>query len=477
MLDRTQCTLVKMTNMPYDAAPAWIFTNMLGRSPAIKEIELAAGDYYCYVDTPADAQCIVTKFNDHGVLKEYPHAYKVIGVVVVAMAEAPAANIVRLRLIDFLRTEENRPRTKTVQFRGLPRKHPGRAIMEMSEKCFNCSQDLDDDLYLTDDANTDTDPHVVKMEAHDGKALVRFSSKDAAAEMVSEYNGGFWKNRVVYAEFVADSEMDKIIQAKISTGKQTKLFISKVKPGASKEDIRAVFAPYECQDIQMPPGKPFAFVFMYQDAATRFSNALEKLNGKYHDGWFWTIKSDKKSEGKAGPAVPDHKYQVTPASGPVRNDAGATDITYGISHLSVTVRNSISTLNASTSTKISSEGHQALVNGDRDWAFKTEIAYESTVTVPKTSANASNQCDSKASEQRKGQSTPGTANKIRVTGIPRSTTEAQVRKFFDGYPVEEIVLNQGTAMVTMTRQQKAEEAQLVLNNSKRHKLLGKKVTC
>ncbi|KAJ4356488.1 uncharacterized protein N0V89_004522 [Didymosphaeria variabile] len=408
MLDLTQCTLVKMTNMPYSAAPAWIFTKILDRNSAVKEIEMAPGGYYCYVDTPDCAQSIVAQFDYQGVLEEYLHAYKVICVGVVPMAEAPTANTVSLRLTDFLRTEENMPHTKTVQFRGLPRKHPGH------------------DFYPIDHANTDTNPHVVKIEACDGKALVRLSSKDAAAEMVSMYNGSFWKNDVVYAEFVADSEMDDIIQTKMP-GKQTKLFIQKVKPGASKEDIRAVFAPHECQDIQMPPGQPFAFVFMYQEAAAQFSDSLDKPNGKYHNGWFWRIKSNKKkSEGNAAPAVPDSKYQP-------------------------------------------------LV--DEWWISKATIAFEKNIAVPKTATNASIQCDSKASEHSNGQSTPEAASKIRVTGIPRSATEEHVRKFFEGYPVKEIVLNQGIAIVAVTSQHQAEEAQLVLNNNKRHKLLGKKVIC
>jgi hypothetical protein len=459
MFDRTQCALLKMTNLPDGAEPAWVYTAILYRNPTVQEIEMAPGAFYCYVDSTADAQSIAANCNRRVVLAEYAHTYKEIFVEVVPMTQAPATT--GLCLSDFLRTEKDILKTKTVQFRGLPRGHPTRAVKEMSEKCFEYLENLDDEFSPTGYANTDTNPRIVSIDASNGnEVLVRYSSEHTAAEIVSNYNVSFWKNNVVYVECVADSEME--IQPKMSTGKQTKLFIPKVKPGASKEDIRAVFPPHECQDILMPPGKSFAFVFLYQEAATKFLNALEQPGGKRHNGWFWVIKTDqKKSRKNAAPATPDSKYEMTPVSGPLRKVEGAVDPTYGIGRLSVIGDD-----------KGSAQKSSAFINTQ-----ETSQTYASGQTwAPQGAATRKpmNAADTKVSGKASVQSVQKTAAKIRVSGIPRAASEEQVRKFFEGYQVE---LNQGMAIVTMPDHQEAEEAQLVLNNNKLRKLFGKKVIC
>lgn len=415
---------------------------------------MAIGGHFCYVDGLANAQAIAGKLNQQGVLHVYPHAYKVIQVEVVPMSEAPDEAI--RRLSDFLRTEANMPRTKTVEFRGLPRQTVS-AIHEMSERCFEFAKNmgLDEWNFPLGDPNHDTNPRVVKIEGSLGDSTVRFSSESAAKDMVSMYNGSFWKNGVVYAECVDDSEMDHHFQQG-SSGKQTKLFIPKVKPGASKEVVRAVFAPYKVEDIQMQPGKNFAFVFMHQDAATKFMSTLNNPDGKHHNKWFWVIKTDqKKKRGKAAAALPDSKYKVTPASGPLSRDT--TDVAYGISHLSIA--------GSSNEAITDNDGYPSI--GGQPWTTQATITHRQTTKVPEVTV---------AMKTPNNQSPKVTA-KIRLSTLPRAATEEHVQKFFEGYPVQEIVLGQGEATVTIMGQAEAEEAQLVLNNNKSYKILGKKMAC
>lgn len=154
------------------------------------------------------------------------------------MTEAPEEAAVCRSLSDFLRAEREMPHMKTVNFQQLPHSHPVAAVMEMFAKCFEYSHNPDDDFYPDWHSDTDPNPRYEHLEpkwAETGDILARFSSNEAAAEMVSTYNGTYWKNAVVYAEFVDDSEMNDTLKAKNATSSTAKLFIPQLKPRATKK--------------------------------------------------------------------------------------------------------------------------------------------------------------------------------------------------------------------------------------------------
>ena len=244
-----------------------------------------SGDMYCYIDTPENAQDIARR-NGVFTMSRFSNANTKLSVELVSVSDAPADDAISMRLSDFLRDEKNALRTKTVQFRQLPTNNTISNVKEMIEE-----SGLENGEF-----NDDSNPGVVHIDSNSGSgiALARFSSVSAAMEIVLCYNGYYWKNSTVYLECVPDSEMDVPMDNQQYGGSTSTMFIGAVKPGASKEDIRKLFEPHVPKDINMPPGKRCAFVFLPRNAAEKFMNDFP--NGKRYDGWTYRVQFSQKDK-------------------------------------------------------------------------------------------------------------------------------------------------------------------------------------
>ncbi|KAL1606502.1 hypothetical protein SLS60_003907 [Paraconiothyrium brasiliense] len=325
-------TLVRVSNLSPGTDPIVFYNDILhpDMQDSVIEIELVLGPIYGYVlqktstlyvlmDSRDSAQRAVQELD--GLKYGKSHIYMPMTLEIVPVTEAPGTAALK-RLSDFFAVQKSMPSTKTVRFDNMPYAHKSKLVTELFDDAHFSSSSpsfmYDDD---EDDSEMSSGDYIKYI--HDGgdSILVRFADVHSATCMVSMYNGTYFKNETMYATCVEDKELDGLMvgrEQNIADGNTAKLFIGAVKPGASAQDVRKMFAPHVPKDIQMQPGKNFAFVFMYKDAAAKFM--ATNPNGKKYGGWNYRVKyaNDKKGgKGKSAPAAPAPEFKATPASGPI----------------------------------------------------------------------------------------------------------------------------------------------------------------
>jgi hypothetical protein len=377
---------------------------------------------YCFVDSPANAKRLVEYWN--GQRYGMSHLSMKMIAEIVPMTEAPGDSAV-MRLSDFFRAKEAMSSTKTVRFDQLPYAHRTKTIRELFESSRYATVFDEEDYDREEKYSSDYIQYI--HECEDGGVLVRFKDSVSARQIVNEYNGTYYKNATIYLTCVDDKELDGIMEERAqakANNKTRALFIGAVKPGASTEDVRKMFAPHVPQDVQMQPGKRFAFVFMHEDAAAKFMadnwDSEQRKTWKKHGGWKYIVKyaNDKKGGGKRAASAPPKEFKATPASGP-----------------------------------IDTETYSGYSN------FPAKIA------APVKEVKAALPKPSPAHVQ-------GPA-KVRVAGLAYAATEDHIRRVFENakFEVEEVVLNNSIArdihaVVKLVSQAEAERAISTLNGRK-----------
>ncbi|KAJ4356486.1 uncharacterized protein N0V89_004520 [Didymosphaeria variabile] len=421
-------TLVRVTNLSPGTDPIVFYNDILpfDLQDSVSEIEMVLGRYYgrifrststmyVFMDSHDSAQRAVQELD--GLEWGKSHLCMPMTLKIVPLTEAPGAAALK-RLSDFLAIQKSMPDSKTVRFDNIPSAHKSKVVRELFDESTFA-------LYIDEDVPNDTEKSSndwIKYIQDGDELLVRFVDVDSAKNIVLEYNGTYYKNETIYATCVDDKALDDIVeereQAKLNNT-TAKLFIGAVKPGASTEDVRKMFAPHVPKDIQMQPGKSFAFVFMHEDAAAKFMAAYP--NGKKHGGWNYRVKyaNDKKGgKGKRVPAASVGEFMATPASGPIDTE------TYG--------------------------GYSSI-------PVKVEAPVKK-VALPKPAP---------APAPVQG------PVMVRVNGLAYAATEDQVRKVFENakFQVEEVVLHNSIAsdihaVVKLASHEEAERALSVLNGRK-----------
>lgn len=327
--------LVRVTHVSPGYDPVTFYEDLIydAERPKIQEIEMIEGDapkgygrtgtMYCFVNSDADAEFLRDKLSGH--IHGKQHLLSTMEASIVPVTEAPGEKTLK-RLSDFLRVKKTIPKTKTVLFEGLPPAHPHAFIRDLfNEANFSLGAGGYDDM---DEGQKSAHEYIeyIKDRGERGEEfLVRFKDVGTAMDMVVEYNGTYHKNGTIYLTCVANDELDVVVPPK--EDKQVQLFIPKVKPNASRQDIVGLFAPHVPSDVQMNPGTPFAFVYMHPMPASAFMHSYEQTMSKYgqfrYKGWNYTINWGKKNKGnnkKSAYAAPSAEFKAVPTSGPIDED-------------------------------------------------------------------------------------------------------------------------------------------------------------
>ncbi|KAL5386485.1 hypothetical protein DPSP01_004210 [Paraphaeosphaeria sporulosa] len=310
MANSTSTTLVRVDRVSPGYDPAAFYRELVyDKEHSIKEIEMIYGEsyggygitytMYCFVDSYANAQRLAQTLAGRRHGKSHLSS--------------------KMRLSDFLRDEKAMPKTKTVRFDGLPDARRHAIVCELfNESSFALVVDELD----PNDWEKSADQYIEHVENLYDSVLVRFKNVQSAWSIVRQYNGTCYKNDTIYLTCVDDDELNGILEEKKAKDKNVMYFIPEIKPGASRQEIDKVFAPHVPDDVQMPPGKHYAFVFMRPNAAAEFMETYTKAiaEDKYKKfrrvGWNWQVNLGRKgNKANRGSAAPSAEFKAVPASG------------------------------------------------------------------------------------------------------------------------------------------------------------------
>jgi RNA recognition motif-containing protein len=194
-------------------------------------------------------------------------------------------------LSSFLEEQENNIITSTVLITDFPWEHTRRKVNEFIKDQFG-----EDALYEIDTGEGDID-FVWCPEAGFGEAYIRF--KSTAEWFVDEWNGNYWRNETLYVKYVSDEELRDIEEeraVKKGAGPSARLVVRNFPPDVTTEYIRLAFQLHTVNDIQFPPNKKSAFVFMSRDDGDQILKKYQ--NGYRLQGRMLFVEEMMKGKGK-----------------------------------------------------------------------------------------------------------------------------------------------------------------------------------